>query len=237
MTEIYFVRHGQASWGARNYDQLSPLGWQQSRWLGEHFAALGVSFDRAIVGGLTRHQETLAGICEGLPSRPPTTIDTGLDEFGFRPLMSLYLETAHAGQALAGELPTDAEGLFRVLRQVMVAWMSGDLDAAIATADAAAGAVSETWVGFNARVAGALARARTGPRGERVLIVSSGGPKSVAMKQVLGLDDSAVVELMMQIRNTSITRFVCTDDRIGLAGFNGLPHLERPDRLRAITLV
>ncbi len=23
MTEIYFVRHGQASWGARNYDQLS----------------------------------------------------------------------------------------------------------------------------------------------------------------------------------------------------------------------
>ena len=30
MSEIYFVRHGQASLGARNYDQLSPLGWEQA---------------------------------------------------------------------------------------------------------------------------------------------------------------------------------------------------------------
>jgi len=237
MSEIFFVRHGQASWGARNYDQLSPLGWQQSRWLGEHFAATGVTFDRVIVGSLSRHQQTLAGISEGMGITLEPVIDPGFDEFGFRPLMSLYLETAHAEQALTGELPKDAEGLFRVLRQVMIAWMSGDLDAAIAKADVTTGVVSETWIGFNARVVGALARARAGQCGERVLIVSSGGPKSVAMKQVLGLDDTAVVELMTQIRNTSITRFVCSDDRIGLAGFNGLAHLERPDRQQAITLV
>lgn len=237
MSEIFFVRHGQASWGARNYDQLSPLGWQQSRWLGEHFAALGLDFDRAIVGGLTRHQETLAGIGEGMGRALEAVVDPDFDEFGFRPLMSLYLETAHAGERSAGELPKDAEGLFRLLRQVMVAWMQGELDTGIASADAAAGAPSETWSGFNQRVARALTRARAGRRGERVLIVSSGGPKSVAMKQVLDLADVAVVELMMQIRNTSITRFACSGERIGLAAFNSLAHLERPDRQHGITLV
>lgn len=237
MTEIYFVRHGQASWGARNYDQLSPLGWQQSRWLGEHFAGLGISFDRAVAGGLTRHQETLAGIGEGMGQVLTPVIDTDLDEFGFRPLMRLYLETAHAEQPLTGELPKDAEGLFGLLRQVMGAWMRGDLDVALGNADAVNGTVSETWAGFHLRVARALARARTARRGERVLIVSSGGPKSVIMKEVLGLADDVVVELMMQIRNTSVTRLVCGDERVALAAFNGTAHLDRPDRRHAVTMV
>lgn len=36
MSELYLVRHAQASFGAANYDQLSDLGHRQSRWLGEH---------------------------------------------------------------------------------------------------------------------------------------------------------------------------------------------------------
>ncbi len=31
MSELYLVRHAQASFGAANYDQLSDLGHQQSR--------------------------------------------------------------------------------------------------------------------------------------------------------------------------------------------------------------
>ena len=41
LAELTLVRHGQASFGAANYDQLSDLGMQQSRWLGEYFAAIG----------------------------------------------------------------------------------------------------------------------------------------------------------------------------------------------------
>jgi len=34
MGTLYLVRHGQASFGAANYDQLSPLGQQQCGQLG-----------------------------------------------------------------------------------------------------------------------------------------------------------------------------------------------------------
>ncbi|HAD08992.1 MAG TPA: histidine phosphatase, partial [Porticoccaceae bacterium] len=59
MSEIYFVRHGQASLGAKNYDKLSDLGWQQARWLGEHFRDQDLNFDRIVVGDMRRHRETL----------------------------------------------------------------------------------------------------------------------------------------------------------------------------------
>ena len=36
MGTLYLVRHGQASFGADDYDQLSPLGHQQAVRLGEY---------------------------------------------------------------------------------------------------------------------------------------------------------------------------------------------------------
>ena len=37
MGTLYLVRHGQASFGADDYDNLSPLGHQQSQRLGVYF--------------------------------------------------------------------------------------------------------------------------------------------------------------------------------------------------------
>ena len=42
------MRHAQASFHAADYDCLSPLGEQQSRWLGEHFLARGITFDAVV---------------------------------------------------------------------------------------------------------------------------------------------------------------------------------------------
>jgi phosphohistidine phosphatase SixA len=49
MAELYLVRHGQASFGAENYDELSPAGFTQSVWLGEHFAQATLQFERVVV--------------------------------------------------------------------------------------------------------------------------------------------------------------------------------------------
>ena len=59
MAELVLVRHGQASFGADDYDRLSELGWQQSRWLGEYFRERGAAFDLILRGSLRRHAETL----------------------------------------------------------------------------------------------------------------------------------------------------------------------------------
>lgn len=67
MGTLYLVRHGQASFGAADYDQLSPLGHQQCVKLGEYWRARGLRFDAVLTGSLKRHAQSFAGIAEGMP--------------------------------------------------------------------------------------------------------------------------------------------------------------------------
>ena len=43
MSEIYFIRHGQASFGEENYDRLSPRGIKQAQCLAKRLARAGKS--------------------------------------------------------------------------------------------------------------------------------------------------------------------------------------------------
>jgi len=45
MSEIFFVRHGQASFGSDDYDRLSPLGVRQAKILARYLAQTGKIFD------------------------------------------------------------------------------------------------------------------------------------------------------------------------------------------------
>lgn len=233
MSEIYFVRHGQASLGAKNYDKLSDLGWQQARWLGEHFQEQGLSFDRAIVGDMRRHRETMQGISEGMGVDLEPITDPRLNEFRFFPVLRLYQMTY---QPDSPPLKSAAD-FFAMLRVVMKAWIAGELDAMLAREDAKHGTTTESWAQFNRRVVDALTAARSSQSGGKILIVSSGGPKSLVMRHALSLSDEATIELMMQIRNTSTTRLLSTPERLALQTFNVLSHMERPDRHHAITMV
>ena len=233
MSEIYFVRHGQASLGAKNYDKLSELGWQQARWLGEHYRSRGLSFDRVIVGDMRRHKETLQGISEGMEVNLEPMVDPRFNEFKFFPVLSLYQRVY---QPDSPALKTAAQ-FFAMLRTVMEAWIAGELDDALRQQDEEEGTVTENWAQFNQRVVEALTEARSDGPKEKTLIVSSGGPKSLAMKHVLELSDDATIELMMQIRNTASTQFLSAKERMSLKAFNVLSHMEQADRSHAITMV
>jgi broad specificity phosphatase PhoE len=65
MGTLYLVRHGQASFGAADYDQLSQLGTQQCQALGAWMRRHGLQFDGVLCGTLRRHQQTLAALVEG----------------------------------------------------------------------------------------------------------------------------------------------------------------------------
>ena len=66
MSELFLIRHAQASFGAENYDQLSELGHRQSRWLGEYLSIRDIHFDHVMLGDMVRHRETLDGLHAGL---------------------------------------------------------------------------------------------------------------------------------------------------------------------------
>ena len=44
MASLYLIRHGQASFGSANYDQLLPLGQRQADVSGQFFADVGLHF-------------------------------------------------------------------------------------------------------------------------------------------------------------------------------------------------
>jgi broad specificity phosphatase PhoE len=218
MTELVLVRHGQASFGAEDYDKLSDLGWRQSRWLGEYFAERGAAFDRVIRGSMRRHSETLSGIAEGLGKPLPGDEDARLNEYDSHSLLQAHLK----GGAMPGT--DDRRAHFRILREAMYSWCDGTL----------AGAPHEPFREFRGRVLGALGELRKGAA-KRVLVVSSGGPISTILAEVLGMPLRGVVDLNLQTRNTGITELQAGATRIHCVSFNNVPHLDRPDRADALT--
>ncbi|MEK6244827.1 MAG: histidine phosphatase family protein [Pseudomonadota bacterium] len=218
MAELILVRHAQASFGADDYDQLSELGWRQSRWLGEYFAQRGAAFDRVVRGSLRRHSETLAGIAEGMGQALDGAEDARLDEYDSHALLNAHLK--------GNPMPEggDRREHFRILREAMYAWTDGTL----------AGAPHEPFAEFRGRVLAALADARKGAA-RRVLVVSSGGPISTILADVLGMPLRGVADLNLQTRNTGITELQAGASRIHCVSFNNVPHLDRPDRAGALT--
>ena len=58
MSDLFAVRHGQASMQADDYDRLSPLGRRQADVLGDYFLRLGACFDSVYSGTLARQRDT-----------------------------------------------------------------------------------------------------------------------------------------------------------------------------------
>jgi broad specificity phosphatase PhoE len=211
MAELLVIRHAQASFGQDDYDRLSDLGHEQSRLAGEVLARQGWVPDRLVTGTLLRQTETLRSM--GFDAEPEQ--HSGLNEYDFADLLSARF---------AGDVPDmvrgDRKTHFRTLRETILDWQAGGL----------AGA-RESWAEFSARVADAL-RFATDTGARRVLVVSSGGPIGQMVARSLDAPDPMMMELNLQVKNTSMTRFIFSRGRIMLHQFNATPHLDAvPDKL------
>ena len=69
MGRLLLVRHGQASFGAADYDCLSELGHRQCVRLGQYLRERGARFEAVVTGTLKRHAQSWQGIAEGMQVR------------------------------------------------------------------------------------------------------------------------------------------------------------------------
>lgn len=214
MGKLYLVRHGQASFGAADYDQLSALGERQCVRLGEYFQARAMRFQAVLTGTLRRHAQSLAAIGQGLAGLPAPLVWPGLDEYSGEALIA-----AIHPEPLARPSAADAQEYFRqhfrLLREGLAQWMAG----------ATAPAGMPSYAGFVAGVNGALDHVRRECDGD-VLIVSSGGPISTAIGQVLGTPHASTIDINMRIRNSAVSELIFTPQRHMLLTYNTLPHLD-----------
>jgi broad specificity phosphatase PhoE len=214
MAILYLVRHGQASFGADNYDVLSELGRRQAQRLGQYLRERGVEFEASITGTLQRQQQTHTGICEGLgqPMQPLTL--PALNEYDSHAL----IEAIHPQALPRPDTPELYRQHFRLLRQALRAWIAGQVEPR----------GMPSFKQWSEGIRAALDHVRERHRGH-VLLVSSGGPIATAVGQVIEAAPDSWIELNLRIRNASITQFEFNPKRHSLLTYNTLPHLDGPD--------
>ena len=223
MSELFLVRHGQASFHSDNYDQLSPLGHQQAQWLGQYFKQRNLEFDTILMGDMVRHRETKEGICLGMGAPElDAEVYPELNEFDFKRLTEAYLSTR------PDERPAKDAAVpefYRVLRKALHAW----------AADGHIEGAPETWSNFEDRIDQMLTMIQDRPSKQKVLVVSSGGAISMALRQILQSPPQTMINLNLQTRNTGVSQCFFNSKGFNLNSFNHVPHLDHPERMDSIT--
>ena len=220
MGTLYLVRHGQASFGAEHYDQLSPLGQQQSLRLGQYFRGKGLAFEAVLTGTLRRQQQTYAAIREGSGIELEALARPGLNEYD----SAAVIATVHPHPLQKPDTPELYRHHFRLLRDGLTQWMNGVVSPK----------GMPSYREFQLGVTSALDHVRKNCSGN-VLIVSSGGPIATAVGHVLGITPETTIELNLRIRNSAVTEFAFNPKRHTLLTYNTLPHLEHADHADWVT--
>ncbi len=220
MGTLYLVRHGQASFGAEDYDQLSDLGARQSELLGQYLAGKGLIFDAALCGTLRRQVDTCGGILRGGGYPLDVQHWPGLNEFDSHAIIA----TVHPHPLEKTDSPERYREHFRLLRDGLRQWMNGVVSPK----------GMPPYPAFRQGVVDVLDHIRKTHQGN-VLLVSSGGPISTAVGHVLATSPETTIELNLRIRNSSVTEFAFNPKRHTLVTYNTLPHLDAPELASWIT--
>tara|TARA_B100000900_G_scaffold386085_1_gene376262 strand:+ start:174 stop:881 length:708 start_codon:yes stop_codon:yes gene_type:complete len=233
MSELVFVRHGQASFGAASYDALSERGFEQVRELAKHWLETGQSFQAIYSGTLQRQRETAVELLPVVEHQAPSTRMESLNEYSGDPLMRIYLRdhAAREGTSIPDVWPVKDNKTFQsILEAASACWIRDELEPEDSDQD------FEYWRDFKQRVYAAIAQimeAHTG--GSRVLVSTSGGVIATALQLVLGFSDQQVIATNWMVHNSSVTKVRYGGGRVSLTQFNSLPHLERRGRHHLIT--
>jgi broad specificity phosphatase PhoE len=217
---LVLVRHGQASFGAADYDVLSETGCRQARVAGEALRGRADPVCTVVAGTMRRQRDTAAACLEAMGLDVPVTEDAAWNEFDHEEVLRVF-EPRWADHA---ELHRDLvatgrpDAFERAFLAAVARWTEGAHDAEY----------RETWPGFLARVDAALSRLAAGPDGT-VLVFTSGGPISAACRAHLAAHDATgVLAHAFRLANASVTTLEGGPDGLLLRAFNDAAHLGKP---------
>ncbi|GGC73707.1 histidine phosphatase family protein [Undibacterium terreum] len=240
MAQIYLVRHGQASFGSQNYDQLSELGQQQAQHLGQWLDRSGFSASRVVAGTMKRHQQTAQACMAELPAaRQPASeweIDAGFNEYDHHEVMVRHVpafEDPTEVKRFLASSPNAKNEFQSMFQAAMARWMDGKHDAEYV----------ESWPVFRQRCIDALERQINHAQPAKSIVVfTSGGTISTLCQYVLGIPDRNVAELNWSLVNSAVTKLmfqtgqpVEKPGRLSLSYLNNFSHLEALNTPNTIT--
>jgi len=221
MATIYLIRHGQASFGAANYDQLSPLGQLQASRTGQYLAQTGVKLDAAYSGDLWRQRETCQLACKELADAVPHTVDARFNEINndeqVRTLAPLLAEQNESFKRLIEGGLSSSKDYQKVIDAVFNYWVSDDCNEP----------GIQSWQEYSGQVHTALADVmRKEGSGKTIAIFTSGGTIATLVAHVLGLGGSQAYQFYEPVFNCSVTQLFYSGEKVSLSYFNDRSFLQ-----------
>lgn len=221
MATIYLIRHGQASFGFENYDQLSELGKLQAQRTGQYLQRAGISLDAAYSGDLWRQRETCELVCAGQGGSVAHTVDARFNEINndeqVRTIAPLVAKQNPAIEALLQRGLASSKDYQKVIEAVFNYWVSHDCsDLGI-----------QAWPEYSGLVRDALREVmETQGSGKTVGIFTSGGTIATIVAQVLGLGGEQTYRFYEPIFNCSVTQLFYSGTKVSLSYFNDRSFLQ-----------
>ncbi|AZG73076.1 histidine phosphatase family protein [Shewanella livingstonensis] len=217
MANIYLIRHGQASFGAQNYDNLSSLGHRQARHLGEHFNQRDIRPTHVICGNMTRHLQT-RDACLATLSPPllhdSLQISADWNEFNHENVIAVHRPDLAKPEAMKQYLHQQASptrAFIELFSQAIYQWQQAPN----------ANDYSETWQHFSQRVTTGLTQLSTQTgQDDTVFVFTSGGAISAAIMQSLSIPGAQFFNINKQIVNCSVTQLQLKQQRLSLITMN-----------------
>tara|TARA_R110001583_G_scaffold561_2_gene4955 strand:+ start:1722 stop:2444 length:723 start_codon:yes stop_codon:yes gene_type:complete len=229
MAAIYLIRHGQASFGKADYDQLSDKGSEQSKLLGKYWQVM-LAPEKLYAGDLLRHGQTLEHFLLGYQSKESAvTLHSGFNEFNHVELLTCYDPKwkSFADMAASIDQQPDPNKVFqKEFSRALERWVSGKYDSDY----------KESWPQFKKRCVSALQDVikqelttkrtfnKTQPSKE-ICIFTSGGVIAVIIQHILGLSDEKTLVVNQQTRNTSVTKLLFSENNLSIDYINNYGHL------------
>ena len=226
MASIYLIRHGQASFNSDNYDQLSPLGFQQARHLGEGLKQKALLPDIVISGTMQRHQETANSSIDAfsteskfdLVSRtaiiPEITLIPEWNEFDHQNVIAAInpeWESSRRFRQHINEHPSPEEYFIQLFSQGINRWTSGDFDSDY----------KEPWSRFKERIQSGLeVVVNADPAGGNAFVFTSGGPISSIVMNLLNIPESNLLKLNQTLVNCGVTKLVSGKNGVFVSTLN-----------------
>jgi broad specificity phosphatase PhoE len=239
MTTILLARHGQASFGQANYDQLSELGGTQARLLGQHYANIQRPIDAIFSGSLVRQRDSARHFWEmyqpsvvAKSTMPIFDIETPercilpiFDEFNHEDVFMKSSPNFATQAMIAAELAKENQPLTRLgelFGLAMQRWHAGEHD----------DDYIESWPTFSNRAQQALIEIRSQVLNSShleddstVLVFTSGGVIAAITAHLLQQGSQMAYQLTKSSVNTGVTAIGLQYETPQLLSYNEHSHL------------
>lgn len=232
MATLYLIRHGQASFGQENYDQLSDLGQQQATRLGQVLAQRIDPFDAVCLGTMERHKQTASNCLLGFDQQFDDTeanFDASWNEYDHQDILRQFrpeFVTAKSMMAFLGEQENPKKVFEKDFNGAINRWMSGEHDADYV----------ESWSNFTSRIHLGLKSVLANNLGKKnIAIFTSGGPISLVSQYLLGVPQEKIMQMNWTLLNCGVTKVVSTGERLFIASLNEHTHFDGAENKHFIT--